>query len=94
MLPDVGIWFHIESHSEHHCDVLVLNDYVQSFEDLGHISFKTPSGMVDGRQNSLWDLQFSILPSKKKLLHKITTIAPLIAINITLLMQNLQIAQP
>ncbi|MCX8588474.1 MULTISPECIES: type VI secretion system tip protein VgrG [unclassified Gilliamella] len=36
LLSDVGIWFRFESHSEHHCDVLVLSDYEQGLEDAGH----------------------------------------------------------
>ena len=59
LLSDVGIWFRFESHSEHHCDVLVLSDYEQGFENAGHIIFKTPSGMVDGKQNCVWNLKFS-----------------------------------
>lgn len=59
LLSDVGIWFRFESHAEHHCDVLVLSDYEQGFEDAGHIVFKAPSGMVDAKQNSVWDVQFT-----------------------------------
>ena len=59
LLSDVGIWFRFESHAEHHCDVLVLSDYEQGFEDAGQIAVKATSGMVDGRQNSVWDVQFT-----------------------------------
>lgn len=58
LLSDVGIWFRFESHEEHHCDVVVLSDYEQGFDKAGHIDFKKPSGMVDGKQNSVWHLQF------------------------------------
>ena len=59
LLSDVGIWFYFESHHDHHCDVLVLSDNEQGYDDAGHIVFKAPSGMVDGKQNSIWNLQFS-----------------------------------
>ncbi|WP_392560379.1 type VI secretion system Vgr family protein [Orbus mooreae] len=68
LLSDVGIWFRFESHSEHHCDVLVLSDYEQGLEDAGHIALKTPSGMVDGRQHSVWDLQFSSTTQPKEVI--------------------------
>ncbi len=57
LLSDVGIWFRFETHTEHHCDVLVLSDYEQGFENAGTITFKAPSNMVDGQLNSVWDLQ-------------------------------------
>lgn len=59
LLADVGIWFRFESHLEHHCDVLILSGYEQGLEDAGHITFKAPSGMVDGKQSSVWNLQFT-----------------------------------
>lgn len=68
LLSDVGIWFRFESHSEHHCDVLVLSDYEQGLEDAGHIALKPPSGMVDGRQHSVWDLQFSSTTQPKEVI--------------------------
>ncbi|WP_392563371.1 type VI secretion system tip protein VgrG [Orbus wheelerorum] len=58
LLADVGIWFRFESHSEHHCDVLVLSDYEQGFDDAGSIAYTLPSGMVDKARDSVWDLQF------------------------------------
>ncbi|WP_392563926.1 type VI secretion system tip protein VgrG [Orbus wheelerorum] len=58
LLADVGIWFRFESHSEHHCDVLVLSDYEQGFDDAGSIGYTLPSGMVDKARDSVWDLQF------------------------------------
>lgn len=70
LLSDVGIWFRFESHTEHHCDVLVLSDYEQGFEEAGRVSFKAPSGMVDGRQNSVWDLQFSSTTQPKDIVTK------------------------
>lgn len=33
LLADVGIWFRFESHSDHHCDVLVLSDYEAGYEN-------------------------------------------------------------
>ncbi|WP_392553086.1 type VI secretion system tip protein VgrG [Orbus wheelerorum] len=58
LLADVGIWFRFESHSEHNCDVLVLSDYEQGFDDAGSIAYTLPSGMVDKARDSVWDLQF------------------------------------
>ncbi|WP_392563558.1 type VI secretion system tip protein VgrG [Orbus wheelerorum] len=58
LLADVGIWFRFESHSEHHCDVLVLSDYEQGFDDAGSIAYTLPSGMADKARDSVWDLQF------------------------------------
>lgn len=57
LLSDVGIWFRFESHAEHHCDVLVMSDYEQGFENAGKIPFKAPSDMIDGLLSSIWDLQ-------------------------------------
>lgn len=57
LLSDVGIWFRFESHAEHHCDVLVMSDYEQGFENAGKIPFKAPSDMIDGLISSIWDLQ-------------------------------------
>ncbi|WP_392561744.1 type VI secretion system tip protein VgrG [Orbus sturtevantii] len=59
LLADVGIWLRFESHSEHNCDVLVLSDYEQGFEDVGSISYQLPSGMMDNARDSVWDLQFA-----------------------------------
>ena len=68
LLADVGIWFRFESHSDHHCDVLVLSDYEAGYENAGHITLKAPSGMVDGRKNSVWDLQFSSYTKPKEII--------------------------
>lgn len=57
LLADVGIWFRFESHNEHHCDVLVLSDDERGFDDAGHIVFKVQSGMIDGKQDSVWNIQ-------------------------------------
>ncbi|MCX8664047.1 type VI secretion system tip protein VgrG [Gilliamella sp. B2840] len=59
LLADVGIWFRFETHPEHYCDVMVISDDQQGFADGGTISLKTPSGMHDDHQNSVWDLQFT-----------------------------------
>lgn len=70
LLNDVGIWFHFESHSEHHCDVLVLSDYEQGFENAGHIIFKAHSGMVDGKQDCVWNVQLSSTTQPKEVITK------------------------
>lgn len=59
LLADVGIWFRFETHPKHNCDVMVISDYEQGYENIGHIILKSPSGMNDGQPNSVWDLQFS-----------------------------------
>jgi len=35
LMADVGIWLRFESHSKHNCDVLVLSDYEQGYDDAG-----------------------------------------------------------
>ena len=59
LLADVGIWFRFETHPKHNCDVMVISDYERGYENTGNIILKPPSGMSDGQQNSVWDLQFS-----------------------------------
>ncbi|WP_392561457.1 type VI secretion system tip protein VgrG [Orbus sturtevantii] len=59
LLADVGIWLRFESHAEHNCDVLVLSDYEQGFEDVGSLGYTQPSGMADNARDSVWDLQFA-----------------------------------
>ena len=56
LLADVGIWFRFETHSEHHCDVLVLSDSAQGYDDGGHVVYKLPSGTVDSGAESVWDI--------------------------------------
>lgn len=58
LLADVGIWFRFEIHEQHHCDVLVLSDYEQGYDDARHISYHLPSDMIDKGRDSVWDLQF------------------------------------
>ena len=58
ILADVGIWFRFETHVQHSCDVMVISDYEQGFDNTGHLPFKPPSGMNDVQQNSIWNLQF------------------------------------
>ena len=58
ILADIGIWFRFETHSEHSCDVMVISDYEQGFDNKGHLPFKPLSGMNDVQQNSIWNLQF------------------------------------
>ncbi|WP_392562254.1 type VI secretion system tip protein VgrG [Orbus sturtevantii] len=59
LLADVGIWLRFESHSEHNCDVLVLSDYEQGFDNVGSLTYTQPSGMADKACDSAWDLQFA-----------------------------------
>ncbi|OCG26190.1 hypothetical protein A9G11_00020 [Gilliamella sp. wkB108] len=59
LLADVGIWFRFETHPKHNCDVVVISDYEQGYENVGNIALKPPSGMNDSQQNSIWNLQFS-----------------------------------
>lgn len=59
LLADVGIWFYFETHPEHHCDVMVISDYEQGFDNAGSIIIRQPSGLNDKQSHSVWDLQFS-----------------------------------
>ena len=70
LLADVGIWFRFDSHAKHHCDVLVLSDYEAGFEDGGDIAYKVLSGMVDGKQHSVWNLQFSAFTQANQVITK------------------------
>ncbi|WP_294615543.1 type VI secretion system Vgr family protein [uncultured Gilliamella sp.] len=56
LLADVGIWFRFESHAEHHCDVMVLSDYEQGYNNVGSIDYKLPTGTIDGGTESVWDM--------------------------------------
>ena len=42
ILADVGIWFRFETHLQHSCDVMVISDYEQGFDNTGHLPFKPP----------------------------------------------------
>lgn len=57
ILADIGVWFRFEIDVEHHCDVLVISDTQQGFATSGSIVYKQPSGMGDGSETSVWDLQ-------------------------------------
>lgn len=56
ILADVGIWFRFESHAEHGCDVLILSDYEQGYENAGSQPNNQPSGTLDAGTTSVWDL--------------------------------------
>ncbi|OCG28361.1 hypothetical protein A9G11_11090 [Gilliamella sp. wkB108] len=56
LLADVGIWFRFENHSEHHCDVMILSDYEQGYNNVGKIDYKLPTGTIDGSTESVWDI--------------------------------------
>ncbi|XKM14298.1 type VI secretion system tip protein VgrG [Orbaceae bacterium ac157xtp] len=59
ILADVGVWFRFESHAKHGCDVMVISDYEQGYEDKGTLTVKAPSGMQDKAKFSVWDLQLN-----------------------------------
>jgi type VI secretion system secreted protein VgrG len=54
LLADVGIWFRFETHSEHHCDVMVISDYAQGYAQVTDIDYTSPSGTLDGGRQSIW----------------------------------------
>ncbi|WP_141670613.1 type VI secretion system Vgr family protein, partial [Gilliamella sp. Choc6-1] len=56
LMADVGIWFRFESHAEHDCDVMVISDYEQGYDQVAHINYKLPSGTLDGGTESVWDI--------------------------------------
>ena len=58
LMSDVGIWFYFDTHREHNCDVMVISDYEQGFQDAGNIIIKQPSGLNDNLKYSVWNLQF------------------------------------
>ena len=58
LMSDVGIWFYFDTHREHNCDVIVISDYEQGFQDAGNIIIKQPSGLNDNLKYSVWNLQF------------------------------------
>ncbi|WP_082209378.1 type VI secretion system Vgr family protein [Gilliamella sp. wkB171] len=56
ILADVGIWFRFETHAEHNCDVMVLSDYEQGYQQAKDIDYKLPSGTLDAGVDSVWDM--------------------------------------
>ena len=56
ILADVGIWFRFEPHPEHSCDVMVLSDYEQGYQQAKDIDYKQPSGTLDAGVDSVWDI--------------------------------------
>lgn len=56
LLADVGIWFRFESHTTHDCDVMVLSDYEQGYQEVADIDYKLESGTLDGQTESVWDI--------------------------------------
>lgn len=57
ILADIGVWFRFEIDKEHNCEVLVISDTEQGFATSHSIVYKPTSGMDDGGEASVWDLQ-------------------------------------
>lgn len=57
LLADVGIWIRFETHPEHHCDVVVISDESQGFDNRGSIINNDPNGMEDKNLHSIWALK-------------------------------------
>ena len=57
LLADVGVWFRFETHAEHNCDVIVIGDYEQGYEQVNNIDYRLPNGTLDGGTESIWDIQ-------------------------------------
>lgn len=56
LLADVGIWFRFESHAQHDCDVMVMSDYEQGYEQIAKVAYKLPSSTLDSGKPSIWDI--------------------------------------
>ena len=56
LLADVGVYFRFEAHGEHHCDVMVISDYEQGYQQVADIVCKQPSGTLDNGVESVWDM--------------------------------------
>ncbi|OCF93811.1 hypothetical protein A9G17_12155 [Gilliamella sp. wkB7] len=56
LLADVGVYFRFETHGEHNCDVLVISDYEQGYQQVADIVYKQPSGTLDNGVESVWDM--------------------------------------
>ncbi|MBI0042954.1 type VI secretion system Vgr family protein [Gilliamella sp. B14448G12] len=56
LLADVGGYFRFETHGEHNCDVLVISDYEQGYQQVADIVYKQPSGTLDNGVESVWDI--------------------------------------
>ncbi|OCF93256.1 hypothetical protein A9G17_09040 [Gilliamella sp. wkB7] len=56
LLADVGVYFRFETHGEHNCDVLVISDYEQGYQQVADIVYKQPSGTLDNSVESVWDI--------------------------------------
>ncbi|OCG23685.1 hypothetical protein A9G11_05605 [Gilliamella sp. wkB108] len=57
ILADIGVFFRFESHLTHHCDVMVISDYEQGYQQVADIDYKLPTGTIDGGTESIWDIQ-------------------------------------
>ena len=56
LLADVGVYFRFETHGEHNCDVMVISDYEQGYQQVADIVYKQPSGTLDNGVESVWDM--------------------------------------
>jgi type VI secretion system secreted protein VgrG len=56
LLADVGIWFRFESQAQHDCDVMVMSDYEQGYEQVAKVKYALPSGTLDSGKPSIWDI--------------------------------------
>ncbi|OTP92005.1 hypothetical protein B6D05_13145, partial [Gilliamella apicola] len=56
LLADVGVYFRFETHGEHNCDVMVISDYEQGYQQVADIVYKQPSGTLDNCVESVWDI--------------------------------------
>ena len=56
LLADVGVYFRFETHGEHNCDVMVISDYEQGYQQVADIVYKQPSGTLDNGVESVWDI--------------------------------------
>ena len=57
LLADIGVWFRFETHDKHKCDVMVISDYEQGYEQVNDIDYRLPSGTLDGGTESIWDIR-------------------------------------
>jgi type VI secretion system secreted protein VgrG len=57
ILADIGVWFCFETDSKHGCEVMVISDGEQGYNNHGTIVYQQPSGNVDSHIESIWDLQ-------------------------------------
>ncbi|MCX8691453.1 type VI secretion system tip protein VgrG [Gilliamella sp. B2776] len=57
LLADIGVWFRFETHAEHNCDVMVISDNEQGYEQASDIDYRLPSDTLDGGTESIWNIR-------------------------------------